>query len=218
MRRVTGKHLSNQIQYVGKKFNYLTVLEYIGHNHNKHAVFKFECDCGKCIQTTIGDVRNGSPSSCGCRSGKYLNKDRKLYLVWYQMIKRCTKKSNKDFVYYGGRGVSVCSEWHNFDTFSQWAIESGYKQGLTIDRIKNSGNYTPNNCRWVTMDIQAANKRYSNRGKTIVVDGVEKTYKEWAELLGGSASLIYDRVHRQGWDPRDAVTKKPKSVRKVVRK
>lgn len=218
MRKVSGKHLKNQLKHIGKKFNYLTVREYLGHNQNSHAVFSFDCTCGKRIETTLSDVKKGSPASCGCRSGKYINKDRKLYLVWYQMIKRCTDESNKDFIYYGGRGVSVCSEWHNFDTFSQWAIEAGYKQGLTIDRIKNNGNYNPNNCRWVTMDIQAANKRYSNKGKTIVVDGVERTYKEWAELLGGSASLIYDRVHRQGWDPRDAVTKKPKSVRKVVRK
>lgn len=218
MRKVTGKYLENQRSFIGKKFGYLTAIDYLGHNNNKHAVFLWNCVCGNAIESPISDVRNGSPKSCGCQRGKYKSKNRNLYMVWFQLRSRCKDKNNKDYKYYGGRGINVCSEWESFDDFSEWAIKNGYSTGLTIDRINNDRGYSPDNCRWVAMSVQANNKRARKDAKIITANGKSKTIKDWARELGGSPSLIYDRINKQGWNEVDAVTVKPKSVRKVVRK
>ena len=84
--------------------------------------------------------------------------------VWETMLKRCYCTSSKNFKYYGGRGITVCEEWHDYTKFKEWAYNNGYddsapKWECTIDRIDYNGNYEPSNCRWVSMDVQRKNKR-----------------------------------------------------------
>lgn len=88
------------------------------------------------------------------------------------MIRRCTKTTSEDYANYGGRGVAVCDEWiepngKGWNCFKKWAMENGYKENLTLDRIDNNGNYCPSNCRWITRAEQNRNKR-----NNIIVDGV----------------------------------------------
>jgi hypothetical protein len=90
--------------------------------------------------------------------------NRKLRTRWYHMISRCEKPSHKDYANYGGRGISVCEEWHDFSIFMQWALTNGFDETLpsydcTLDRINVNGNYEPNNCRWVDMKTQQNNKQ-----------------------------------------------------------
>lgn len=78
-------------------------------------------------------------------------KQERLYRIWHNMKSRCYCKSFSRYKYYGGRGITVCEEWKNdFKAFRQWAIANGYQDDLQIDRIDNSGNYEPSNCRWVS--------------------------------------------------------------------
>lgn len=88
-----------------------------------------------------------------------------LYWVWVSMRQRCRNSKCPEYVNYGGRGISICKEWDDFDAFENWAASSGYARGLSIDRIDNDGDYTPDNCRWADNYTQAANKR-SGRNKT----------------------------------------------------
>lgn len=84
----------------------------------------------------------------------------RLYNIWQAMKTRCYNKNHKFYKDYGGRGVKICDEWqHDFMSFRKWAINNGYKDGLTIDRIDVNGNYEPSNCRWATMSVQNKNKR-----------------------------------------------------------
>ena len=111
----------------------------------------------------------------------------RLYKIWAGMRGRCKRETHKYFKDYGGRGVSVCTEWESFDIFKEWAIANGYIDGLTIDRIDCNGNYEPKNCRWATMKEQARNKRNNHR---VTVEGRTMTLSECVEQYSIPKSTI----------------------------
>ena len=97
------------------------------------------------------------------------------------MKERCNNKNNKSYKNYGGRGIKVCKEWsENFMSFYNWSINNGYKEGLTIDRINNDGNYEPSNCRWITRKEQNRNYRKNHlltyKGETLCLADIADKY------------------------------------------
>ena len=83
----------------------------------------------------------------------------RLYGTWASLKHRCLNKNDKSYKYYGGRGITLCEEWLDYEPFLAWSVKNGYQKGLTIDRINNDGNYEPSNCRWTTWTVQNAFKR-----------------------------------------------------------
>lgn len=123
----------------------------------------------------------------------------RLYQIYYKMIDRCTKKYCRNYNNYGGRGIEVCKEWkESYISFYKWAMNNGYNDNLTIDRIDSNGNYEPNNCRWVTYKVQNNNRR-SNVYFTY--NGERRTMKEWSELLNIPYITIQRRYYRFGNNP-----------------
>ncbi len=115
------------------------------------------------------------------------------------MIQRCFNKKAKEYRNYGGRSITLCEEWlgdNGFLNFYKWSMDNGYEYSLTIDRINVDKNYSPKNCRWVTMKVQGNNRR---NNKKICYNGETHTLKEWEELLGFKRGCLQTRLAR-GWD------------------
>lgn len=188
----------------GEKYGRLTAIKFVGRTENtRKAIWKFECECGNEIDVRSDKVKSGSYVSCGClrkiRNITHGMSDTRIYSIWCDIKKRCNNKKQKHYDNYGGRGIRVCKEWNdNFRLFYEWSISNGYNDNLTIDRINVNGDYEPNNCRWVSLDIQHYNKR-----NTIYIDG--KTIKEISDETGLSWSCIYSR-HRRGVNNEESST------------
>lgn len=135
------------------------------------------------------------------KAGFAMNKN--LYWVYYAMIQRCYMANCKQYFRYGGRGIRVCREWLEDKTsFYKWAIEQGYREGLTLDRIDNDKGYSPENCRWVDYKAQGNNTR---RNHLITYKGQIKTMKQWSEELGINYSTLRNRINRSGMTAEEAL-------------
>lgn len=118
------------------------------------------------------------------------------------MIARCESQGVQEYKDYGGRGILVCDEWHDYNTFKSWALNNGYTNTLTLDRIDVDGNYTPGNCRWTTYKVQANNTR-TNR--MLTYNGETHTMSEWADLTGMPYQRLNTRIYL-GWSVERALT------------
>lgn len=181
----------------GMHFGRLTAVEKLP-PQGKNAAFMWRCNC-ECGGTAIvrgTDLTNGHTLSCGCyRQMQRVmpNSELRLHRIWTNMKQRCSNPKSKDYRYYGGRGISVCDEWAEFEAFFYWAMQNGYKDGLTIERKDNDGNYCPSNCEWIT-----AARQHRNTGKTkkYTLYGKEFTLAELCRIYGQPRSTVEDRLKK----------------------
>lgn len=200
--------MNTKVEMTGKRFGRLTVLEECNeHTKHRQLVYKCQCDCGNTVTVRGYKLRSGHTKSCGClRHEKYALKHGKrhtrLYSIWLNMKDRCCNKNTPRYNDYGSRGIVVCDEWKNdFMTFHNWAMENGYRDDLTIDRINNDGNYEPGNCKWSTPKQQANNTR-SNVWLTF--NDKTQTMMQWSEELNIPYITIKNR-HRKGWSDKECL-------------
>lgn len=189
--------MSRLIDLTGQKFGKWTVLGRAPNNKDDGAMWHCQCNCGRQAIISRGNLRSGASCQClHCKFVKHGFSRTKLYRVLQGMIQRCENPNSRQYKYYGGRGIKVCSEWkRDFNIFRVWAINHGYKHYLAIDRIDNNGNYEPGNCRFITMAMQNRNIR-TNR--LIKIGGETKLLCEWAEQAGINYDTLYYRILR-GW-------------------
>lgn len=214
---------------IGQKFGKLTVLnlEYIKEIQDKNGsirkreYYKCLCECGNPTIVLKYQLTSGKTKSCGCINKEWAKTLRpiihgksktRLYRIWANMHDRCMRKKCPAYKDYGGRGIAICNDWlKEFSNFYNWAMNNGYKNFLSLDRIDFNGNYEPSNCRWVNAKTQNRNSRqcvyYEYQGK-------KYTRGELSELSGLSYDVIRYRLNHN-WDIETALTLKPHFFNRV---
>jgi hypothetical protein len=206
---------------VGTKFNRLTFVSEAGFK-NKKRVCNWVCDCGNDTVIRLDAVKSGDTSSCGCFHKEQSSKSMsatfkkhgftKLNIKLVQLLtlikQRCYNEKCKEYKWYGGKGIKVCEEWiKNPSVFYEWCILNGWEKGLQIDRENNNGNYEPNNCRFVTREVNC-----NNRSSNVYFDfhGEKKTIAEISRIVNIKQSIIRQRINRDKMDLYSAIKyKKP---------
>ena len=163
------------------------------------------CECGNTKSIRSDCLLGGQVRSCGClkkeqdkenltKHHRHLESKTRLYYEWQRLKGRCNNKKNERYYRYGGRGIKVCEEWQkSYENFRDWALENGYKENLTIDRINNNGNYEPKNCRWATIKQQC-----NNRSTNIIVEYKNKkiTLMQLSEIVKIKYATLNQRYSR----------------------
>lgn len=202
-----------KVDLTGKRFGRLTVIRETDIRKNGSVVWECRCDCGNIVFAKQNHLARGAVVSCGCYNKDVITihgmTNSKLFNVWSSMKLRCFCETHPQYKDYGGRGITVCDEWLEFDNFHKWAIENGYKEGkrgkYTIDRIDVNGNYEPSNCRWADMKVQARNRR---NNVVVEYNGEKHCLAEWADIMGIPYTTIASRWRRH-WSTRDMLFGRP---------
>jgi len=199
---------SMKIDVTGERYGKLIAIKRVGTDSYKHPIWLFKCDCGNEHTTLLTNVSRGLTKSCGCiRTAKgrgvvHGYSKSRLYQIYSGIKQRCTNPHIHRFYNYGGRGINICDEWNNnSSSFFKWAVESGYRDDLTIDRKDNNKGYFPDNCQWIPMAEQARNKRCN---VFITIDGETNTQAHWAKHFGIYPSSI-SKLRQRGYSPEEAV-------------
>lgn len=193
------------INLVGKKFERLTVISFVGRNIHKQRLYECLCACGNIVIVVSGSLTQGNTHSCGCFKLDRISEVKtihgeshktKEYEAWKGIIKRCYNTKTTQYKDYGGRGVTVCDRWrHSYENFlADMGRAPSSKHSL--DRKENQGIYEPDNCRWATKIEQMNNTR-----RNIMIDftGELKTLPDWCRLLGLNYNTVRRRVCNYGW-------------------
>lgn len=160
----------SKLNLTGQRFSRLLALRDSGKRERGEVMWLCECDCGKLVEVLGSSLKRGNTKSCGClrrdvlqgrknrgkdnpyyKHGFYVNGKTRLIGIYYGMRTRCYNRGNKDYKYYGERGVTICDKWLNsLASFRDFALSNGYEDNLTIHRKDNDKGYYPENCEFIT--------------------------------------------------------------------
>lgn len=206
---------------IGDKYNRLTIIK-MGHimvgikTPKKHKCCV--CKCGNYVgPIRLVSLLNGDSMSCGCYQRELHSKQMKeknfkhgcaqrgkqehLYILWGAMKDRATNINRLDAKYYATKGITLYEDWNDYEKFKEWALNNGYSEGMSIDRIDNSKGYNPENCHWIPLKDQNKNKT-SNR--VITINGKSQILSDWCRELNLKVGVVSSRLSR-GWSEERAL-------------
>lgn len=196
---------------VGDRFTRLVVSRLLP--ASQHPAVDCKCDCGASVSVYVDNLRRGRTRSCGCLRAEMTrtrvlthghtsgDKATNEYATWSSMLARCYNVNNERFADYGGRGIAVCAQWHNFEQF--FADMGKRPANKSLDRKNNAGDYTPENTRWATGSQQGRNKR---NNRYLTYQGRTLLLLEWAERVGIKRATLMSRLDLYGWSVARALT------------
>lgn len=197
---------------VGQRFGKLKTVRKIENKKSGHSAWLCQCDCKNYTEVTACHLRDGHTRSCGCLKNKYNAENKRILSIWRNMIQRCDNGDRRDSKYYHDKGITVCDEWRDYKTFEKWAIENGYAENLTLDRINDSRNYEPSNCQWITLEEQ---QRKKSNNIWIEYNGEKKILADWAREYKINRKTLESRLE-MGYTFEEALKKKPRINRTSV--
>lgn len=200
---------SNARNLLNQKFGRITVIEKAGVDKYRNILWRCLCECGNITIVRGTYLINHRTRSCGClhrEISKQINTRHgfagsKIYDRWQGMILRCNNPNNPKYASYGGRGITVCNRWLNFNFFLN---DMGMPpKGTSLDRIDNNKGYTPDNTRWATVSQQSRNKRTNY---WITFNGETKILQDWAEQYRMAPESLKQRL-KKGMNIENALKK-----------
>jgi hypothetical protein len=205
---------------VGDEFERLTVIAVgqIPGTYRYTAVC--QCVCGsKPKAIRMESLKSGITVSCGCiqkeRTTTHGLSKSPHYGRWRHMMDRCYNKSAVAYPDYGGRGIKVCPEWHDLETYIA-QLPDGFFKGAELDRYPdNDGDYEPGNVRWVTSKLNANNRRSS---KMLAHDGRTLPLREWSKITGINEGTLWERIEVWSWPVDRALTTPPMTAKERMAK
>ncbi len=180
----------------GEKFGKLEVLKLAYIKNKRTCYWLCKCECGNTKVINGDSLKKGDIKACGCLRGKgskYSIQDKKIYKKWSHMLSRCNNPKDISYKNYGGRGIKVCKEWFDYENFAKWSIENGYSENLELDRINTNGDYSPDNCRYITRLENSRNKRKTLK---FCYKGEELTLKQLADKYEINYKILWQRIRR----------------------
>ena len=195
----------------GRRFGKLTVIGLSGKKAGRKSYWVCQCDCGNKHLVRSDSLKCGNVQSCGCLKviqdninlrrithGDTVGGENRLHMTWQGMKQRTTNPNNTSFNRYGGRGITVCDDWLDYEKFKSWALSHGYNDALTIERIDVNDMYCPENCIWIPAKQQATNRR-----STVWIEwnGEIKNIKQWSDALGINYGTLHSRYYRSDMRP-----------------
>lgn len=200
------KNVSNRIGKIYGQIQVLEEVEPILYPNGWIYMRQYRCKCLNCGREVVKrwcNIDRDDAPACGClqntntgHNRKYFPKNNKLLKRWQGMRQRCYNSNADSYDDYGGRGITICDEWlDDYTAFEDWALDNGYDDELSIDRINVNGNYEPTNCRWADQHTQSTNKR-----NTVYIDymGEPTLLCDIATDTGISYAALYNRYFKQG--------------------
>jgi hypothetical protein len=212
--------VSKFINIAGNKYGKLTAISYQGNDKHGKAVWLCRCECGNEKFFVGCDLRSNKIASCGClqkelaseycRKNKSKHKmcDTRIYSIWVHLKERCISKKSDNFKNYGGRGITICDKWLDFEGFYE-DMGRSYEEHIkifgenntSIDRIDNNKSYMKDNCKWSTLIEQSNNKR---NNKHILYNGETMTLAEASRKFKINYDALLKRL-KKGWSAEKAL-------------
>lgn len=195
------------MKHIGETFGIYTIVEKIEHkNSDGHSLYKGICkECGYERIAKYNDFKRYITNKCihVNVNGKF----KKFKTDWYNirlreiyngMKERCYNINNKSYRWYGAKNIKMCDEWiNNPQSFNDWSVSNGYKDGLTINRKNEDKNYCPENCEWISLND---NSKYKSTTSMIEIDGEMHSGRDWSILLGLGVNTINKYIRKYGLD------------------
>lgn len=194
---------------IGEVHGIYTIVDVLNEK-NKSGYWVYKCVCNECGRIRFSKYAHmASPSQIvtKCRHRKSIEKNVVYYCPWNNkrlekiykgMLDRCYNNNDKSYQWYGEKGIKVCQEWiDNPKLFEEWALNNGYSDELTIDRVNENGDYCPGNCQWISL---CDNSRKAGDVNWITVNNKTLTGKQWSEKLSIGVNAINTYIRRYGID------------------